>query len=480
MEYEEPQSSLPPFQYVSPRETNQAARAPSAMSYRAYTPVPATGNERAATPLPGSRDLLAGHELHGQTTYTTQPREQLELDPQDRYDSEIMEFAREKPMAGKYLQTAPYKQALKQQADIARAYQQEESEHNENLYWDEKKNKLSKLQGHWSANLAAEAVNEGRHMKETWDASGAEQATINTSTGLKTTYWSKTSTSGSGMPKKLKKVHKRFTSPAGTDPEEPSQDLMRFKQEVRKGVYQPDVQSLMRFKQEIRKGVYRPDEAPAPLLPLPPLPQMPVPSTPANPGGTREQPISLDSEVMEDVEENLRIYTEALQRETRNSPASAPLPPPPATPRPGHLQPVGGLLTVPNLLFSRAESRRETTATAAAAIASTGGMLLAHGSSNPPAPTSTPPNLEQVAHPKFEQGPPPADQEISASPNSTPNQPLSDRTMMPPPPLPLKADLPSLPVDAPDSTIVDWMVDPSTRRCISYLVALVDGPSELH
>lgn len=480
MEYEEPQSSLPPLQYVSPRETNQAARTPSAMSYRAYAPVPATSNERAATPLPDSRDLPVGHEFHGQTTYTTQPREQLELDPEDRYDSEIMEFAREKPMAGKYLQTAPYKQALKQQADIARAYQQDESEHNETLYWDEKKNKLSKLQGHWSAGFAAGAVNEGRHVTETWDSSGAEQATINTSTGVKTTYWSKTSMSGSDMPKKPKKVHKRFTSPAGTDPEQPSQDLMRFKQEVRKGIYQPDVQSMMKFKQEVQKGVYRPDEAPAPLLLLPPLPQMPVPATPAKPDGTREQPVSLDSEVIEDVEENLRIYTEALQRETRNSPASAPVPPPPATPRLGHLEPVEGLLTVPNLLFSGAAPQGETTATAAAAIASIGGMLLAHGSSYPPAPTSTPPNPELVTNPKLKQGPPPADQETPTSPNPTPDQPLSDHTMMAPPPLPLKADFPSLPVDAPNSTIVDWMVDPNTQRCISYLVAPVDRPSELH
>lgn len=385
MEHEDPQSSLPPLQYISPREANQAARTPSAMSNSAYTPVPATSNERAATPLPDSSDLLVEHELHGKTTYTTQPREHFALDPEDRYDSEIMGFTDPKIMAGKYLQAAPYKQALKQQAFIARAYQRDESEYNEQLHYDEKMNKLSKVQGHWHAGFAAGSMSEVRHMTETWDASDAEQATIKTSRG-QTTYWSKPSGSESGMPKKPKKVHKRFPLPVGDDPEEASQDLMRFKQEVQKGTYQPDVQSLIRFKQEVQKGVYQPDEGLVPLGPLPSLPQMHVPTPVAKPDDAQRRPVPPDAKDMEGVEENLRIYTEALQRETRNSPASAPLPPPPATPRLGHLEPVGGLLAVPNLLFPRAESQSEVTATAVAAIASAGGMLLGQASSYPPAP----------------------------------------------------------------------------------------------
>lgn len=154
---------------------------------------------------------------------------------------------------------------------------------------------------------------------------------------------------------------------------------------------------------------------------------------------TRKSP---DSKDMEGVEENLRKHTEALQRETRNSPVSAPLPTPPAAPRLWHLEPVGGLLTVPNLSFPRASPQREITATAAAAIASTGGMPLAQASSYPPAPNSPPPDPEQATSPNSKQGPPPPDQEKPTSPRSTPNQPLSDRAMMPPPPLPLKANLP--------------------------------------
>jgi hypothetical protein len=95
-----PDSSLGQWMYVPLSMTHSTARVPSAMAHRAHTPSPEIANERARTPTPDQTAVLFGqHELHGMSTYSSEPPELMELNPEDYEDSKILEFAWERPMA---------------------------------------------------------------------------------------------------------------------------------------------------------------------------------------------------------------------------------------------------------------------------------------------------------------------------------------------------------------------------------------------
>jgi hypothetical protein len=125
-----PESSLPPWKYISPRETNPAARLPSAMAHRAHTPLPAPPLSREGTPLPDTTpNMLTSHSHHGKTTYTSESTEQLPLNPNDPGDAEILAYTDKFPMAGAYMFSAEHNKTKRQQVAMAMAYQQEEVLH---------------------------------------------------------------------------------------------------------------------------------------------------------------------------------------------------------------------------------------------------------------------------------------------------------------------------------------------------------------
>ena len=97
----EPPSSLPQFKYTPLRLTHPAMRPPSAMEHRTRTPTPEIASVRATTPTPEQTAALFNqNERHGQTTYTSEPPQLVDLNPEDRdHDARIWEFAWERPMA---------------------------------------------------------------------------------------------------------------------------------------------------------------------------------------------------------------------------------------------------------------------------------------------------------------------------------------------------------------------------------------------
>jgi hypothetical protein len=125
-----PESSLPPWKYISPREINPAARPPSAMAHRAHTPLPQPPLSREGTPLPDTTaNMLTSLSHHGKTTYTSEPTEQLPLNPNDPGDAEILAFTDKFPMPGAYMFSAEHNKTKRQQVAMAMAYQQEDVLH---------------------------------------------------------------------------------------------------------------------------------------------------------------------------------------------------------------------------------------------------------------------------------------------------------------------------------------------------------------
>lgn len=103
-----PESSLPRYRYISPRQSNEFVRTPSAMSHRAYTPSRAStpAASRSSTPAHWSmgtdgtleNDLFAESPLHGMTTYTSMPLEHTRKVP-----SEVDGQIKDEPRSGRYL-----------------------------------------------------------------------------------------------------------------------------------------------------------------------------------------------------------------------------------------------------------------------------------------------------------------------------------------------------------------------------------------
>jgi hypothetical protein len=136
-----PESSLPPWKYISPRETNPAARPPSAMTHRAHTPLPQPPLSREGTPLPDPTNMLTSLSHHGKTTYTSEPTEQLPLNPNDPGDAEILAFTDKFPMPGAYMFSAEHNETKRQQVAMAMAYQQEDVLHAELVCKNEKRSR---------------------------------------------------------------------------------------------------------------------------------------------------------------------------------------------------------------------------------------------------------------------------------------------------------------------------------------------------
>jgi hypothetical protein len=121
-----PERSLPPWKFISPRETNPAAGPPSAMSHRAHTPIPQTPPRREGTPLPNTTSMLVSHDQHGDTTYTSSSMEQLELNPSHPLDAEVLAYTDKLPMSGKYLFNANHKKIVREQVAMGTAYLQDD------------------------------------------------------------------------------------------------------------------------------------------------------------------------------------------------------------------------------------------------------------------------------------------------------------------------------------------------------------------
>lgn len=110
-----PRSSLPPWRYFSHRLKNEFARSPSAMSHRARTPIVETP-QRPGTPITDNSDILDEHGLHGDTTYTSMPLEQMELDPRDPDQASLLGFTDDMPMAGWFLHNSRHRSGIREQA----------------------------------------------------------------------------------------------------------------------------------------------------------------------------------------------------------------------------------------------------------------------------------------------------------------------------------------------------------------------------
>lgn len=68
--------------------------------------------------------MLVEHERHGDTTYTSESTEQMELNPQNPDDACILSYTDTRPMAGMYLYNAKHKQVVRDQVDQVIAYQE--------------------------------------------------------------------------------------------------------------------------------------------------------------------------------------------------------------------------------------------------------------------------------------------------------------------------------------------------------------------
>lgn len=165
--YTPPKSSLPPWTYTSPRLMNHAVRQPSAMAHRAYKPPPQTPNNRSATPAPLHKELFTEHGLHGQTTYTSMPLEQIEFDPDDYFDKQMLEITDERPMGGNYLTSAKHTQDVKNLAD------EYKDAFDEQIGWEHefldhlKKNSLDRLPITWHMRFARENENISPQYRDT-------------------------------------------------------------------------------------------------------------------------------------------------------------------------------------------------------------------------------------------------------------------------------------------------------------------------
>jgi hypothetical protein len=113
-----PRSSLPPRRYISPREHNPAARPPTAMAHRAHTPLPQFANARS----PDATPMLTEYKQHGLTTYSHESTEEIYLDPDARDDRDVLRYTDKVPMAGKYLQTAEYREGMRAQENMLEEY----------------------------------------------------------------------------------------------------------------------------------------------------------------------------------------------------------------------------------------------------------------------------------------------------------------------------------------------------------------------
>jgi hypothetical protein len=61
--------------------------------------------------------MLTQFERHGITTYSSESTEEIGLDVNDRGDRDVLGYTDKVPMAGKYLQTAEYREGMKAQED---------------------------------------------------------------------------------------------------------------------------------------------------------------------------------------------------------------------------------------------------------------------------------------------------------------------------------------------------------------------------
>jgi len=113
-----PPSSLPARRYTSPRQNNPAARLPTAMAHRAHTPLPQFANART----PDATPMLTQYKQHGITTYATESTDQINLDPNDPDDRDVLTYTDKVPMAGRYLQTAEYREDMRAQEDMLEEY----------------------------------------------------------------------------------------------------------------------------------------------------------------------------------------------------------------------------------------------------------------------------------------------------------------------------------------------------------------------
>jgi hypothetical protein len=145
--YTSPESSLPPWKFVSPRETNPAARPPSAMAHRAHTPIPQTALEHEGTPLPDTANVLVSYDQHGDTTYTSQPTEQIELDPNNPVNAEVLSFTDKLPMAGVYLFNADHRKVVREQVAMVKAYHQDGVMQAQIAYQREREGRLNRVAG---------------------------------------------------------------------------------------------------------------------------------------------------------------------------------------------------------------------------------------------------------------------------------------------------------------------------------------------
>lgn len=66
--------------------------------------------------------MLTEFQRHGITTYATESTDQIELDPNDPDDREVLSYTDKVPMAGKYLQTAGYRKGMRAQEDMLEEY----------------------------------------------------------------------------------------------------------------------------------------------------------------------------------------------------------------------------------------------------------------------------------------------------------------------------------------------------------------------
>ena len=113
-----PPSSLPVWRYISPREENPAARLPTAMEHREHTPLPQFSSAR----IPDATPMLTEYKQHGITTYSSESTEEIGLDLNDRDDQDVLRYTDKVPMAGKYLQTAEHREAMRAQEDMLEEY----------------------------------------------------------------------------------------------------------------------------------------------------------------------------------------------------------------------------------------------------------------------------------------------------------------------------------------------------------------------
>ena len=83
------------------------------MEHRAHTHMPKFANAR----LPDATPRLTQFNRHGITTYSSESTEEIGLDLNNREDRDVLSYTDKVPMAGKYLQTAEYREGMKAQED---------------------------------------------------------------------------------------------------------------------------------------------------------------------------------------------------------------------------------------------------------------------------------------------------------------------------------------------------------------------------